>query len=235
MATRLLFSFFLVSLALNCWWLVGAWDWRIIPAMLVGWYLADLASGVVHMYMDYRPCRAGVGLDQIYFYEGSRESPEYLALRAQVLKRIGLFERLVFDFKNHHPRPLALGRRTMLFQIGPTIAISALPFSVMINLANILLPVPVWITAGAITLTIGGGFAQYFHGSLHREDNPPLIQAMRAARLLMTPAAHQAHHDTLRRDFATNNGWSNPLLNPVFNYLHRHGILTDAGLEPSRR
>ncbi|WP_273773352.1 hypothetical protein, partial [Brucella intermedia] len=64
--------------------------------------------------------------------------------------------------------------------------------------------------------------------------NPWIIRAMRRVGLLMTPAAHQKHHDSLKRDFATNNGWSNPLLNPIFALLYRRGVLTDAGLEPTR-
>src|SRR3546814_15672593 len=55
---------------------------------------------------------------------------------------------------------------------------------------------------------------------------------MRRLGLLMTPEAHQLHHDSLRRDFSTNCGWSNPLLNPVFHWLHNKGYMRDEGLEP---
>ena len=62
---------FLVSLGLSL-LLAGVPTLAWVPAALVGWYLADLASGLTHMIMDYKPCRRGVGLDQFYFYEGSR-------------------------------------------------------------------------------------------------------------------------------------------------------------------
>ena len=55
---------------------------------------------------------------------------------------------------------------------------------------------------------------------------------MRGVGLLMTPPAHQLHHDTLKRDFATNNGWSNPVINRVFNLAVRRKWLTEAGLTP---
>lgn len=211
----------------------GEPDWRIIPAVLVGWFFADAASGVVHMYMDYRHCPPGRGLDQLFFYTGSRASEEYLELRRSVLKRVGTFDRLVFDFKNHHPRPDALGRRGLTDLIWSSIAFVALPLSLFLNVAALIWPVPLWFTAGAIVLLIGGALAQYFHSSLHRVDVPIAIKAMRVVGLLMTPSAHALHHATLRRDFATNSGWSNGLLNPVFNFLHRRGILVDAGLEPA--
>ena len=204
----------------------------MIPAMLAGWYAADMISGIVHMVMDYHPARLGVGLDKLYFYAGSRESDEYLGMFRASMRQINPFERLVYDFKNHHPRPDALGRRTMLRQIGSTIVAGSLPLSLLLNLACLVWPVPGWAVAGMLSLLVGGTFAQYFHGTLHRADNPWIVNTMRTVGLLMTPAAHQLHHDTLRRDFATNSGWSNTLLNPVFALAHRRGWLSDTGLEP---
>ena len=89
-----------------------------------------------------------------------------------------------------------------------------------------------WFTFGAVVLIIGGTFAQYFHGTLHREDNPAIVRAMRAVGLLMTSRAHQLHHDTLTRDFATNSGWSNPVINRLFAFATRRRWLTDTGLIP---
>lgn len=222
----------LASLALNL-WLAGAPGWAWIPAMIAGWYLADFASGVIHMVMDYKVCTPGVGLDQLYFYEGSRESPDYLALRDEVWTRVGPFEKLVYDFKNHHPRPDALGRRPMLVQIGSTILFATLPASLLLNLAALALPLPGWMIAGLVVFIIGATFAQYFHGTLHKDDNPPLVIWMRRLGLLMTPQAHAIHHATLDRDFATNTGWSNPLVNRLFNLAIGRRWLKPEGLEPN--
>lgn len=224
-------ALFLVSLGLNLWF-AGTPGWLWIPAALAAWYLADALSGLTHMYMDYRPCTAGIGLDRLYFYEGSRESADYLSLRESVWRKIGPFEKLVYDFKNHHPRPEALGRRSMLVQIGSTIIFVALPASLGLNGAAWLFELPGWLTFGAVVLIIGGTFAQYFHGTLHREDNPAVVRWMRAAGLLMKPRAHQLHHETLTRDFSTNNGWSNPVINRIFEVARRRNWLTEAGLTP---
>ena len=211
----------------------GAPDWRWIPAGLAAWYVADLLSGLTHMYMDYRPCTPGIGLDRVFHYAGSRESDEYIALRDSVMPKISPFERLVYDFKNHHPRPDALGRRPFLVQIGSTIIFVSLPFSILFNLACLMWTVPGWLVVGAIVLILGGTFAQYFHGTLHRPDNPLIVLAMRRVGLLMTPEAHARHHETLRRDFATNTGWSNPVVNLIFRIATRRRWLTEAGLEPN--
>lgn len=222
---------FALSLSLNL-WLAGMPGWAWLPAMLAGWYAADMASGIVHMVMDYYPSREGVGLDRIYFYQGSRTSDEYLALRDAAWERINALEKLVYDFKNHHPRPEALGRRPMLVQVGSTILFATLPFSLALNLLALALALPGWLMAGLAVFIIGGTFAQYFHGTLHRADNPWIVHTMRRTGLLMTPEAHAIHHATLTRDFATNTGWSNPLVNRVFALAIRRRWLSEEGLEP---
>ncbi len=232
MLMRLALFLLVLSGAANLGFALRDPSWWMIPALLAGWYVADMLSGIVHMTMDYFPARLNVGLDRLYFYEGSRESAEYQAMFRRSMGHLNPFERLVYDFKNHHPRPHALGRRTILRQIGSTVIAGSLPLSLLLNLVCLALPVPGWAVAGALALLIGGTFAQYFHGTLHREQNPWIIKAMRKGGLLMTPAAHQLHHDTLKRDFATNSGWSNALLNPVFRFAYGRGWLRDDGLEP---
>ncbi|WP_076071940.1 fatty acid desaturase CarF family protein [Sphingomonas montana] len=209
-------------------------DWWIVPGALLGWYLADMMSGAVHMYMDYKPCRTGIGLDTIYFYEGSRESEDYIRLRDATFAQLGPFERLVFDFKNHHPRPDALGRRNIVRLIGSTVLFATLPAALLLTLACLLLPLPAGVIAAGITFVLGTTFAQYFHGALHRTDVPWIVRALRATRLVMRPQDHAHHHATLTCDFSTNNGWSNPLLNRVFAWLQRTGRMPPHGLEPER-
>jgi Lipid desaturase domain len=233
MLLRLALIAFALSFAANLVYALGHVGWLMLPALLVGWYCADMLSGIVHMVMDYHPCRTGVGFDRLYFYAGSRESEEYLAMLRATHSRVNPFERLVYDFKNHHPRPDALGRRTILRQIGSTVVAGSLPFSILLNIACLTGAVPGWLAWGALSFLVGGTFAQYFHGTLHRSDNPWIISAMRRVHLLMSPEAHQLHHDTLRRDFSTNTGWSNPVLNAVFNTAYARGWLNDAGLEPT--
>ncbi|OYW82819.1 MAG: carotenoid synthesis regulator CarF, partial [Sphingobium sp. 32-64-5] len=113
----------------------GLW---MIPALIAGWYVADMLSGLVHMTMDYFPARLGVGLDRLYFYRGSRASSEYQGLFRASMARLNPFEKLVYDFKNHHPRPHALGRRTMWRQIGSTVIAGSLPLSLLLNAACLL-------------------------------------------------------------------------------------------------
>jgi hypothetical protein len=232
MVRRIVLGLFALNLGVTAGVALARADWACLIALPAGWYLADLASGLVHIVLDYRPCPVGRGLGQVFFYEGSRESADYGALRTRVMAGLTPFQRILYDFKSHHPRPDALGRRTLWHQVGPTLVIAALPAAIALNLAARWPGTPGWVLAGGLALVLGGGLAQYFHAGLHRRDPPWPIRALRRLRLLMTPAAHQLHHDTLQRDFATNCGWSNPMLNALFRALRNRGLLDDAGLVP---
>jgi hypothetical protein len=233
---RLVLAAFLLSVGLNAVGVLREPSWLAIPAVLAGWYAADLLSGLTHLIMDYFPCPQGKGLDRIFFYTGSRGSPEYQSLKRETMARLNAFHRVAYDFKTHHPSPDALGRRTVLQLIGSTIIAAALPLSLLGNAALLMgwLQGPAQSGAMAfwVSLLLGVAFAQFFHSTLHRRDNPWFIRAMRRAGLLMEPAAHQIHHDTLQRDFATNCGWSNPVINRLFAWLDSRGQLDPAGLEP---
>jgi hypothetical protein len=229
---RIILAAFLASLAANAWFVVRDAGQLTLPALLLGWYWADMSSGLVHMYMDYRKCPPGKRLHELFFYQGSRESREYQEMFRERMAAISPFERVVYDFKNHHPRPEALGRRKLWWLIGSTVMLAALPQSLLLNAAELAWAVPGWVAALFFSLIAGSAFAQYFHATLHRSENPWIVDAMRRLGLLMTPEAHQLHHDTLRRDFSTNCGWSNPLVNLIFRRLRRRGYLDDAGLAP---
>jgi hypothetical protein len=233
MKVKLLFTLFFASLALD---LALAWptlDWRILPAALVGWYAADLASGLVHMYMDYRPCQPGTGLHDLYFWEGSRDSEEFLALQAQVYARISFFERVVYDFKKHHPFPDLLGRHSFWHLMKGPVFVVVLPISLVLSLLFVASHPPAWLLVGFVVFLLGAGTTQAFHGTLHKQNVGPVVATLRRLGLAMSAQAHKLHHDTLTQDFAVINGWSNPLVNFCASTLLRTGLLRSEGLEPT--
>jgi len=128
--------------------------------------------------------------------------------------------------------PDLLGRHGVFHLMkAPTFFIT-LPLSLALNVAVLVWRLPSWAMVFAVTLLLGSSLTQYFHGTLHKVRSPWPIRLMRTFRLLMTPAAHERHHDTLRRDFSVINGWSNPALNLLVGGLRRAGFLDEAGLVP---
>ena len=233
MKSRFLFGLYFLSLALDL--VIAAFhpDWRMIPAAFVGWYLADMVSGVVHMYMDYRPCIPGTGVRDLYFWEGPRDSPEFYALQAAVYARISTFERVVYDFKRHHPNPDQLGRNRMSQLMKEPVFLVTLPVSLALNIVFFLVPTPGWLIVGMVVLILGSSMTQVFHATLHRQDIGIGFRVMRRLGLLMSVSAHQLHHDTLKHDFSVISGWSNPVVNLFATFLLRIGALREEGLEPT--
>jgi Lipid desaturase domain len=228
-----LFALFFVSLGADLALIGPHPDWRMLPAALVAWYAADLVSGLVHMYMDYRPCIPGTGVRELYFWEGPRNTPEFYALQAAVYSRISLLERIVYDFKRHHPNPELLGSRSMFYLMKEPVLLSLLPVSLILNLVFVLVPTPGWLIVGVVVFIIGASMVQVFHSSLHRQKVGFGFRLMRKLGLLMSVPAHQLHHDSLAKDFSVISGWSNPVVNLFATFLLRIGALRPEGLEPT--
>lgn len=205
----------------------------MLPAALVAWAIVDLYSGLGHMVLDYFPCPARLGFDKLFFAH-ERNTREYEALRKRLLREAGPFYAVAYDFKVHHPHPDSLGRRDIFKLTETMVPVVALPLSLGLNALTLVHDTSPWFLAFMNTLIFGYALTQYFHATLHR-DHPPLwIRALRKIGLLMTPAMHGVHHATLDRDFAVITGWTNPLINPLFRYLRRRGVLRDEWLEPPR-
>lgn len=205
--------------------------WSILGA-LVGWYCADLVSGVIHFSLDYLPCPAGRGLGDLYNYPGSRGGAEYVALRRRVMGGVSPWGRLLFDFKCHHPRPEVLGRRDTLMLVQDSLLYGGIPASLAMNALCYTTHVPSWLVAGLMTFVLGSVLSQFAHSAVHRDDNGWVVRGLQRSGLLIDQAAHDVHHANLDRDFATLSGWSNPVGNRLFRWCRGRGWLSDDGLEP---
>ena len=233
MRAKLLFLLFFMSLGLDLALAAPSLDLWVIPAGFIGWFIADLASGLVHMYMDYKPCRPGTGLKELYFWDGPRDSSAFISRQDDVYARISRFERVIYDFKKHHPFPDLLGRHSFLHLMKAPTFIIVLPVSLVLNVLFLIFPAPAWLLVGVTVFLLGASMAQAFHGALHRDSVGPVLRFLRQLGIVMTRRAHQLHHDSLTRDFGTINGWSNPLVNLWAKALLRMGILRSEGLEPT--
>ncbi|MDK9695246.1 MAG: fatty acid desaturase family protein [Siculibacillus sp.] len=208
-------------------------SWTILPGLLLGWVVIDFCSGLVHMLLDFVPMPARMRMDLLYFAR-DRHSPEYRRLREEILGSVGPFWRIAFNFKYHHPRPNALGRRNLRELCADTLFFAALPWSLTLNVVVAVSPPPAWVIAAGVSTVIGALFIQYFHATLHRREPPAFVAAMRRLGLLMTPEAHQRHHDVQDNSFAIIAGWTNPPLDRIFRALVAAGLCRAENLEPPR-
>jgi hypothetical protein len=238
MKPRRLIQYFIAALTLVLYGYVlyayvarGNLSWLTPLVVLLGLYLADAASGVAHFVVDYTPNVPGVGLKELFEYEGDKGSADYVKRREAAMKRINAFHEVVFDFKVHHLSPDTLGRRSFAKMTLPVVVFGALPLTSVVVLLGELTPLPAdLLLLGAILIGCGT-ISQYAHSCTHKKRPNALVRALQATRLFLRKETHQVHHDNPERQFCLLNGWANPLIDRVFRVVFARGYLKPNGLE----
>jgi hypothetical protein len=70
--------------------------------------------------------------------------------------RIGPIQELDYDFKTHHARPDAVGRRSFVYLIWSTMSFGALPLFIILKIVAMFWSLPLWFVAGAVVMLVGG-------------------------------------------------------------------------------
>ena len=162
------------------WWLAG-------PAFVLGYLLADLASGTTHWFCD------------TFFDE---DTP--------------LIGRLViFPFRDHHACPQRITRYRFIqqdtsnfFLMLPLLAVS------LARGAPTGLVAWAWDWA-VIGLAVGSFGTNLFHKWAHAPVPPRLVRWAQRRHLILRPERHARHHADHLRAFCVTSGWLNPLLDAV--------------------
>lgn len=172
----------------SIWLLIHFWDlsvWSSLAAVLIGFFLADVLSGLVHWATD------------TWFHDGV------------------IFGRWFAIAREHHTHPenifgycfyehATVGSAASAFLIGPIAALTALlpPTSLVAESMCIYL-----------VICVCGLFGTSLHNLGHRNSGPGLVRFLQRWHLLMCVDHHQEHHrgdHTMR--YCTVNGWANWLL-----------------------
>jgi hypothetical protein len=90
--------------------LVSFWavDWQyfswlsVIVVTYIGLFIADFGSGLVHLYIDYRPLNYAKGYGKLYDYRGDRGSDEFIDMKKSITSQSNWFDHTVYAFKLHH-------------------------------------------------------------------------------------------------------------------------------------
>lgn len=229
----LCWSYFLIQAALGLTFLVSmSSPWWLLLLLPVSLYVADALSGLAHLFLDYRYTTPGVGLKELYFYQGDKGSQDYLAKRAVAMSKISPLEKVVFDFKTHHLSPGALARRSFLRLAAPMVAFIGFPVALLcallfaFDLAN---PTAL-LLATLVSLLLS--VAQYAHSCSHRKENGAVVTFLQHTGIFISREKHDTHHQDLGVDFCILSGIANPLVNRIFNFFRRHGWVHEDGLTP---
>jgi len=180
---------------------------EIIAAFLIGYFVADFASGAVHW-----------GLDT-WFSE--REFGRAVAIARE--HHTHPQNILGYNFLEHS----TLGSAPSAVVIGPLAVATALfPASVATYMLMI-----VWLVTAACLF-----FGTSFHNLAHQPPQSRLIRLLQRYYLVITPQHHWVHHraDQVIR-YCVINGWANYICDPLRVWRHLEWLVqTLTGAEPRR-
>ncbi len=209
---------------------IGAW-YYIPLALITSFYLADFISGLTHFILDYKKTPENIGLGELFHYNGPRGSADYNSRKKAAFAQMGIFNRIVFNFKLHHPYPTKIGKQSYAHLCSVTILSSALP----ILFLNFLLQQyfdSFSLALFLITLSFWAANTQYIHSLPHRKTNPKFLAFLMRHHILISKKRHAIHHATLDRDYCTINGYANNIVNALSKYLVKNKYFSKEGLEP---
>lgn len=89
-----------LSLFLVEWHYFSWWSWLL--ATYIAIWVADFVSGLIHLYIDYRPLNYAKGFGVLYDYKGNRGSEEFIELKKSIMQHASWFDHTVYSFKIHH-------------------------------------------------------------------------------------------------------------------------------------
>ena len=167
----------------------GTSAWLVLPALLVGYLVADLLSGTAHWFCD------------TFFDE---DTP--------VIGSI-----LIEPFREHHVHPQRITcyrfmeqDTTNFFLMLPLLALALWLGAPWSGSAGALF----WC-CGLAGLSAGSFATNLFHKWAHARQLPVVVRWLQRSGLILGHERHQRHHGDYSRGFCVTSGWMNPLLDAI--------------------
>lgn len=177
-------------------------------AAFVGLLLADLASGLVHWAAD---------------TYGTHDTP----LVGQLFVKL---------FRVHHSDPMNITRTGFVRIMGDNSMLAALFVLGMLGLRSLGVgPERPWALAMLATFALAIAFTNLLHQWAHRSDPPAIARLLHRFGLVLTPAAHDRHHEAPHlSDYCITFGWLNPILDRLDVFRRMERGLAALGVHPTR-
>lgn len=160
--------------------------WVVLPALLLGYLLADMISGTAHWFCD------------TFF---SPDTP----LIGKVL---------IQPFRDHHDFPGRITRYRFLEQDTSNffILLPPLALATWTEAPQGESWVQMFCCCALLGLAVGSFFTNLFHKWAHQRRPPAAVRWLQRRGLILSPERHAQHHRDHSRGFCVTSGWMNPLL-----------------------
>ena len=202
---------------------------RGVAEVLVGIYLADLISGCVHLYLDYKEVK-----DEKLRLHVETTIPNVTIFEEtdDLFKKASPMDQYLWNFHVHHdaPYPSKDSEFELVMQIVRPLFLP-LCFLIWLYQAGYMGDTTARILFGALSM---GPFMQKFHFLAHARNHGVLTDKDffgavlcwgQDVGLILSPKEHKRHHEEFDCNFCIVNGWANPLLNRVRILLSAAGLV----------
>lgn len=222
-------------------------DWQktsILATLLVIFcasLLADLVSGLWHLYVDYYPLNYKLGYDKLLFYEDDRKSPAFMELSGMIVPKGTVMDRQAYFFKLHHKWPRKDKTINNLFLDTAYAAYAALIYScILLTLAGVeffhdvaILNIPFnypeiiifWLFVAVFAANV-----EYIHQSVHFPEDYPIggkvIGFLQKIGMIYKTEVHERHHRGDGGGFCFVTGHANFIVNKLISLLLKKGVIT---------
>jgi len=166
-------------------------------------YVADLISGMIHMYIDFgvsdqlNPVHKLLFLSRVHHHEPSRPAKlDYASLWYPTALYSFLIVAVV-------PVAMIFLAKALSILLGVTI------YSTSKNYSIFWVSMMWWSSISQVSHAFAHGKAQSRWGRM-------VTSKLQGIGLLLSPRVHGIHHREIGRNFSILNGWANPLLNAIF-------------------
>lgn len=167
----------------------GTSSWLALPALLVGYLLADLLSGTAHWFCD-----------------------TFFAEDTPLIGKI-----LIQPFRDHHVHPQRITHYRFLEQDTTNffLMLPLLALAFRLGAPEPGSPLQLALTSCLLGLA-GGSFAtNLFHKWAHMPEPPRVARWLQVSGLILDSERHRHHHRDYNRGFCVTSGWMNPLLDAL--------------------
>lgn len=204
---------------------------------ILGFYLADLVTGIIHMCLDYETIK-----DNNLRIHTEKNILNIINFKNtnNIYKNSSRRDKFIWNFQSHHDVPYPKADTdleefykidtwlSMIFPIlFPLISLFIFSYDIIIN--NMLFRIYLF-SLPFILLSQKIHFLS--HARNHNDLNynkkiNKIIYWMQDYHIILNPIEHKEHHLKFNCNFCIVNGWANPLLNKIVKILIKFKIIGD--------
>lgn len=202
--------------------------WSIAATVILTTSFADFCTGLVHLYIDYRPLNYAVGMDKLYYFNGDRETEEFRQFKKSIVDKAPWFDEIIYNFKIHHRRPSTKSSINANFMNWAVPAFALLFYTMLLMYLSVFADYPELI----LSLLVGAALTaniEYIHYTVHGARGRPVgrrvIGLLQKLHLVYGKETHGRHHAGEGSGFCFLTGHTNFIVDYICRELLRRGII----------